>query len=285
MIDGIQGTDEELEDLDIGFGGEQLPEKNDKIALIDADTVAFTACLAAQEELADGEFIIDDTEALKIAEEKIQRILDRTGCMTAELHFTGGRENFRYAIFPEYKANRTKEGAAKAPVGLKECKANLMERYDSTMSLKWEADDMVVHLKAENPDKYIMCAIDKDVIKCLPGRHFNYYESRHFNKDMHFVEVAEGEARMWPYLQCILGDTSDNVPGVKGLGPKKALKFVNENMTHEELWEGVCRAWDSKGLTEEAATLTMQLVNMHCLVKDGENFKIDLWSPKGSEDE
>jgi len=288
-IDEIEGIDDlgEMVDLELGFGGEVLPEKNNKIALIDADTVAFTSCLSAEEETTEFNeetqehevvWVIDIMSALDIAEEKIKRILDRTGCLSAELHFTSGRENFRYAIFPDYKANRTGDKAQRTPAGLLAVKEALMERYSGSMSTKWEADDIVVYKKTQEPEKYILCAIDKDVLKCIPGKHFNYYESRHFNKDMAFMEVTEGEARMWPYMQCILGDKSDNIPGCNGIGPKKAIKFVNDAMTHEELWDGVVRAWESKGQTEEAAILTMQLVNMHCLV-DADGLTIKLWQP------
>ena len=114
-IEGLEGS-EEMADIELGYGGEVLPPKNDKIALIDADTVAFTACLSAEEETSEfnpetqeheAVFVIDLMSALEVAECKIQRILDRTGCLKAELHFTGGRDNFRYVIFSDYKANRT----------------------------------------------------------------------------------------------------------------------------------------------------------------------------------
>jgi len=281
---------EEMVEVEIDFAGQVMPPKNDKVALIDADTLAFTSCLAAEEETSEfneetGEheavFVIDMADALEKAEEKLQKILDRTGCQTCEMHFTGGRENFRYVIYPEYKANRTKEGAQRTPSGLKELKALLMDRYESTIAEAWEADDIVVYKKLQNPDKYIMCAVDKDVINAVPGEHFNYYESNLYNIDMKFVTITEDHARYWPYLQTIMGDTSDNVPGCKGIGKARAAKFINDTMDHDELWRGVVRAWESKGYTEQDAQLTMQLVNMNCLVEKDGKLAIELWSPDG----
>ena len=274
-----------VENISLDDYGVVLPPKHNKIALIDADTVAFTACLAAEEETTEFDennnevavFVGDPLEALQNAEDKIQRILDRTGCQTAELYFTGGRENFRYVIFPDYKANRRGPKAQRAPVNLAEVKQLLLERYEGNIATGWEADDMVVYLKKHNPDKYIMCAVDKDVLNSVPGEHFNYYESSQRNKDMTFVEVSEKQAKMWPYLQTILGDTSDNVPGCKGIGIAKAAKFINEDMTEEELWDGVLTAYSSKGMTAEQAQLTMQLVNMHTLAEVNGKLQVQLW--------
>jgi 5'-3' exonuclease len=284
MIDDIEGSDT-ITDVDIGLGGVILPPKNDLVALIDADTVAFTACLNVEEETEefneetqefDTVFASDLEAAIEKAEEKLQKILERTGCLTCELHFTAGRENFRYAIFPEYKANRT----GRAPLFLKEVKEALLERYPGSIAKGWEADDIVVYLKNKEPDKYMMVAVDKDVLHCLPGTHFNYYESSLYNIDMKFITVTEEEAKIWPYLQCIYGDKTDNIPGCKGIGKARAKKFVREGMSHDELWEGVVSAWNSKGMTEEDAQLTMQLVNMHCLVEEEGKYMIKLWEPK-----
>lgn len=299
MIEGLDGTTE-IVDIDVGFGGKVLPPKNDKIALIDADTIAFTACLNAEEELevlaesfytpeewlelqenydpiTDAYYESDPEMRIARADEKIQKILEQTGCQEMELHFTGGRDNFRYQMHAEYKANRK---GMRTPTGLVDLKNVLVEKYGGIIHTKWEADDAVVYHKRENPDKYILVAMDKDVIYSVPGKHFNYYESGHYNIDMKWVTTTKETARMWPYMQCILGDTSDNIQGVKGIGPKKALKFIADDMTPEQLWEGVVKAWESKGLEEVDAMITMNLVNMHLLDKDeNDEYYIKKWRP------
>lgn len=293
----------ELQDIDISEFGKVMPAKHNKIALIDADTIAWTSALAAQQEMQvlpnsfyseleldaiktnptfDEESmtysVIDLSLAMQYAKEKIQRIYDLTGCQECELHFSGGKENFRYMIFPEYKANRK---GMKVPDGLYELKLKLCEEFDGTIHTKWEADDVVVFTKKNFEDLYLLCAVDKDVLNSVTGEHFNYYESGAFNKDMHFVTTSEDIARMWPYLQCIMGDTSDGIEGVKGIGPKKALNFINENMTHKELWEGVLTAYRSKGYDDTIAKLTMRLVNMHQLtINDDFEIEVSLWEPE-----
>ena len=290
----------ELQDIDISEFGKVMPAKHDRVALIDADTLAWTSALAAQQEmhvLPDSMYsdierdairnnptfdeesmtysVIDLDLAMQYAKEKLQRIYDLTGCQKCELHFSGGKENFRYMIFPDYKANRK---GMKVPDGLYDLKVKLCEEFNGTIHTKWEADDVVVLIKKNCPESFLLCAVDKDVLNSVEGEHFNYYESGAFNKDMHFITTSEGTARMWPYLQCIMGDSSDGIEGVKGIGPKKALNFVNESMTHLELWQGVLSAYRSKGYDDTIAKLNMRLVNMHQLdINDELEIIVSLW--------
>ena len=280
---------DDIVDIDLDIDGEVMPEKNDKIALIDADTIAYTACLNVefeseilpQELYTEMEwdaiisnpqynaeegvlYEIDPEQALAKAEEKIKRIMDKTGCQEIELHFTGGRDNFRYKVFPEYKANRT----GRAPAGLQQLKEDLAKKYKGTIHTKWEADDMVVYLKEKFPEKYILCAIDKDVINSIEGTHFNYYESSLYNKEMKWVEVDRHTSLIWRYLQTLMGDKTDGIIGLKGIGPKKAEKILANCYSHKELWEAVCEAYKLKGRTADEALMNLNLVDMKLLHQD-----------------
>lgn len=306
-------SNEEYSDMSIGEGGIALPPANEFTALIDADTIVYNACVDAEVE----EIIIKDdyseeewqtiladngcstlataisvyrcNEELAMANivAKIQKIFDLTGCRKAQLHLTMGRAGFRYKLESSYKANRVDK---RVPAGLTKMKTNLWLNVDVSDSFKalnlevfahenFEADDAVVFLKKADPT-FILVALDKDVLNAVAGTHFNYYESSYHNIDMKWCEVTESQARMWPYLQCIVGDTSDNIKGCPGIGPKKALKFINENMSASELWEGLVRAYESVGLSQIEALATMNLVNMNLLTKTNGEFKIKLFEPE-----
>jgi len=291
-------------DIDLDKDGEVIPQKHDKIALIDADTLIYTSCLNIQEEnyimpddeideLKEQGFVVDENkgiyfsidieEAFRRAEEKLETILEKTGCIMYELHFTGNQKNsFRYQFYKDYKANRRD---FIPPAGLQQLKELFLERRNSFIHHKWEADDIVVYKKNKMPDNYILVAVDKDVLNTVEGKHFNYYESIKHNKKQKWVEVSAKQARMWPYYQCIIGDTSDNIIGPKGIGPKRALKFINEDMTEKELWAGVVKAYESKGLTEFDAIVNMNLVNMNLLADDEDgNIIIRKWYPDFDEE-
>ena len=302
MVEDFEIEEGDIVEIELTAFGKVMAPENSLIALIDADTLAWTSALAAQQEhsVMPKEFyseiewdaimtnatydeesmtykLIDLELALQYADEKLKRIYELTGCRTCELHFSGGRENFRYLLFPNYKANR--KGMA-IPDGLGDLKIALCQKYLGFIHTKWEADDFVVYRRKYYPNDYLLCAIDKDVLNSIAGKHFNYYESGVFNKDMHFIETSEGTAKVWPYLQCIMGDSSDGIEGVKGLGPKKAALFVNEEMDEEELWEGVLTAYRSKNMDESMALLNMRLVNMHQLFSVDGEIEIALWGPK-----
>lgn len=294
--------DEEFVEIDLGIDGKPLAPKNNLVALIDADTLAYTACLNTEQQeclMEQDLYTKEDYEELLNHEnydeanhciwtnnielayskalEKLQKILEKTGCQTCELHFTGGRENFRYQVKPDYKANRT---GMRTPTGLKELKAKLLENFDGTISTSWEADDIVVCKKVNNPDKYIMVAVDKDLLYSVEGTHFNYYESSKYNIDMKFQEVDANTAMRWAYIQCLIGDTTDNIEGIKGIGPKKAEKILAGCSTHADYWYAVANAFEEAGKDLMDAIETMRLVNMYQLEQQGDEYMIKLWKPE-----
>lgn len=251
-------------------------EPNDKIALIDADTIVFGACSVHEYQYFDIEkqeevFDINLEDSISHAIERVEQILAQTGCKSAELYFTSGM-NFRYEVDPNYKSNRK---GTRRPEGLYETKAMLLEQFEGKICTKWEADDEVVYLKKKFPDKYILVAVDKDVLKAVPGRHFNYFSRDDLNIQPKFVETTETEAVMHNYAQAIIGDPSDGIKGVPGIGKAKVKNFMNETMTEKEMWGGVVKAFESKGLSIIDALTTYQLVSMHQLV-DNENGEPEL---------
>jgi len=287
----------EIVDIDIDIDGKVMPKENGKIALIDADTLAYTSCLLVeQQEFQLGKEFCTDEEWEEIikhptydeknhciwtieldlaydkALEKLQRIYDKTGCRECEMHFTSGKDNFRYKVKSDYKANRT----GRTPAGLGELKRRLLDTFEGTLSTSWEADDVVVWKKEQDPDKYTMVAIDKDLLYSVEGKHFNYYESSKFKIEMKWVEV-DAETRMkWPYIQSIVGDKVDNIEGIKGLGPKKAEKVFAGCTTELECWEALVDCYESNGKTMIDALQTMRLVGMHQF--NGK--EIILWDPR-----
>ena len=288
---------EDFVEIDLDRDGKVLAQATDKIALIDADTLAYTSCLNAQQQealLGDEFYTQEELEeiysdpnydadnaciwtinldmAYQTALDKLQKIFDKTGCREAELHFSAGKENFRFDVCTSYKANRT----GRAPTGLAELKQMLCDNFTHTVSTKWEADDIVVYKKKQEPEKYVLVAVDKDLIYSLEGQHFNYYESAIYNIDMKWVDVDADTAMKWPYIQALIGDTVDNIKGVKGIGKAKAPKILAACKTELQCWEAVVAEYEKAGMGMMEAVQTMQLVSMNQF--DGE--KIVLWDPR-----
>jgi len=284
-------------EVDDGLSG---CDTREKIVLIDADTLAFNACLEMEvmEECLPEHFYnaqewkeitqnptyhydekygihaiytIDYEELLEAAVSRTQNIISATNTLSAELYFTSGR-NFRFDVSDSYKANRI---GSRYPTGLKWLKEKINSLYEGLICTEWEADDHVVYLKKSEPDKYVLAAIDKDVLQSVQGEHFDYYYNR-----FEFVETDIHMATGWNYHQCLIGDQTDGIAGLKGVGKVRAGKALADCILPLDYWDVVVDLYKSKGLTEEDAITTMRLVGMHQLKKNEiGTLQIELWGP------
>ena len=303
----------EIADIDIGSHGEVVTSRDD-IALIDADTLVFASCLHCEEkvnllgrdfytDIEWEELLVDPTYdkeehavyvinmeyAFNYSQEKLNTILENTGCKDFELHFTSGRESFRYTkVDKEYKANRTQDSSKRAPTGLTKLKEMWVEKHPDKAFIwrEWEADDIVVCKKLKDPGKYLLVALDKDVLYSIEGTHFNYYSSSHYNIDMKFYDVDAETAMKHPYIQTLTGDPGDGVYGLKGVGAKTAEKILASCTTPQQCWETVIREYESRGMLKNGklanvvdAITNMRLVNMNQLIWENEEWQVKLWKP------
>jgi len=271
-------SNEEWKEVDLTSYGTVKPESNGMVALIDADTIIYAACSVYEFESDDtGDWVIDAPGAYAHSMDRIQSILDATGCTDWELHFTGGRKSFRYIdVDSEYKANRLD---TRSVTGLYEMKQYFVEHHadKAFIHYDYEADDIVVALKRDNPDKYVLTAVDKDVIYSLEGKHFNYYSSLRFDIPMKWVDVSGDVAMKHHYHQCLTGDKGDNVIGLAGVGPKTADKMLLNCSSPAECWAVVLEAYISKRRPVGDALKNMRLVNMHQLHLVDGKYEVTLW--------
>lgn len=270
----------ELVDINIASNGSVIVA-DDRTLLIDADTLAYTACLNAETEieLLPIDFYTDEewnsfTEseraegvayrgniklAIANALAKLDKIKELTGCSKYELHFTSGKESFRYKIYPEYKANRKE---LRAPCNLGAVKEYLASMHNGFIHTEIEADDAVAYLSRMYPNEYIVCAVDKDVLNAISGKHFNYYESAKHNIDMRWIETDAKQAFLFPYRQAIMGDRSDNIIGLHGYGEKKVVKLIPDDCNIEDAPQLLVDAFVKNGRTKEEALLNYELCYM-----------------------
>lgn len=188
------------------------------IALVDADIVTFRGAFSAEDE-PEAWIACSRTEGI------LREIAETTGCTSMEL-WLSGPDNFRYGIYPEYKANRIK---TKRPRWEHEVKEFLTKSFSANWSQGCEADDMLGVRQMELGDNSVLCTIDKDLWQ-IPGWKYNFVK-----KEKSFVTPEEG-IRFF-YYQCLVGDTADGIKGVPNVGPVKANKLLDA-ATAEALREG-----------------------------------------------
>ncbi len=266
-------------------------------ALIDADSLIYKAGFTFESKDTWNELEIEcgletDPEVtisadLQLSKNAIDAILENiawnTGADTLELWLTGGG-NFRYDVLETYKHNRK---ASRKPEHFQALWDYLISEYGAKVAEGYEADDMVVFLKTEAPDDYILCAIDKDVLYQTVGNHYNY------NKD-EFVEIDEDFADYFQHFQAIAGDVVDGYIGCKGVGAvgavkalgfpqscqgiftqmlkklkvsAKSLEALPEIPPVENRFEAVVEVFESKGFTENEAKVQEQMASMKQLTR------------------
>lgn len=175
-------------------------------------------------------------------------------------------ENFRKDVWPDYKGCRK---GMPLPEDLEKVFDHAVMQDHAILCAGKEADDVVAYEKNRNPEGTVMVALDKDLLYGVPGRHLNFGK-------FEMVETSIEEARRYPYIQCIEGDSSDCYKGVPGVGKVGARKVITEDLVDEaEMWRLLVETYESKGLGEAEALVTMRLASMNQW--NGE--EIVLWEP------
>jgi hypothetical protein len=187
-------------------------------ALIDGDIVVYRGAASAEKE--------EQWVALARADQMMQDILADTGSDSYSVYLTG-TDNFRREIAPSYKANRPDE----RPAHWQAVREFLVTHHKAEVCNGHEADDQLGIQQDKERGTTVICSIDKDLLQ-IPGRHYNFVKKT-------FQEVGTDEGLKHLYLQSLIGDRSDNIIGVAGIGPVKAAQALDGLLPEE--WYDKCR--------------------------------------------
>ena len=197
----------------------------------DADKIADGLILSGHTEVhVDVRYTPEPLEvAIRVMEESIKSlealISVHTKGLGKKIFFCTRHGSFRDKEFPGYKGNRD---GIRRPAHLEACKDFLEKKYGAATDHygKLEADDCMAMGQEGNS---IICSIDKDLLQ-VPGHHFNWIKNK-------YSIVDEEEGRRNLYTQMLTGDTSDGIPGIKGVGPVGAKKAL---APHSSEWMMYC---------------------------------------------
>ncbi|MBD3806383.1 DNA polymerase I [Sulfuricurvum sp.] len=150
--------------------------------------------------------------------------------------------SFRAKIDPQYKANR-----APAPEELKKqlpIAISWIDKmgYKSLMKVGYEADDMIASVvrharqqgflvRVVSHDKDLYQLIDDDCVVLVDAI------SKKVMNERHCDEKYGVHPRQFTDYQALIGDSADNVPGVKGIGKVTAQKLLSQFGTLDALYE------------------------------------------------
>lgn len=218
-----------------------------KIALIDADSLLYFEM---------GKDTLE--EAIEGLNNRIQEILIKTDC-DRYLGFLTRGKCFRYAIAKSKPYKHNRKYGSKPPIYYALDAYIQQDPWNFVSYSGLEADDLVGMARHVLEDDCIICSPDKDVLQQLPGKHYNYQKAE-------FHETRDDQARDFLWKQVLMGDSTDGIPGIPGLGPKTADAIIDNKpdiLSHHQV---VLSQYLAKFKLDEGISRfyeTFKLVRMH----------------------
>ncbi|MFH1681136.1 MAG: DNA polymerase I [Candidatus Eisenbacteria bacterium] len=189
----------------------------------------------------------EETSAVFGVASTLLRLLDERSPEYAAFVLDTAKPTFRHEMYEKYKANRPE-----IPPALSEQYPRILEVVDAlslpALSLEgYEADDLIATLAEQATAEGIEVEIysgDKDFLQLvrpgirvvIPGKEGKDALAA---DDAAVVERAGVPPRLVVDLMALAGDSSDNVPGVPGVGPKTAVRLITEHGSLDALYDRV----------------------------------------------
>ena len=177
----------------------------------------------------------------------LEKILEDTKPKYALVAFDKGKETFRHKSYEAYKGTRDK-----TPSELVEQFGYVRELLDSfgikyEEHLDYEADDIIgsyAKIAEKAGLEVIIVSGDKDLTQLASDNITVYYTKRGVTEiDYYTPEFINEKYGLTPQqiidMKGLMGDKSDNIPGIPGVGEKTAIKLLNEYETVENVLENI----------------------------------------------
>lgn len=177
----------------------------------------------------------------------LERILEDTKPKYALVAFDKGKETFRHKSYEAYKGTRDK-----TPTELVEQFGYVRELIESygikyEEHLDYEADDIIgsyAKIAEKAGLEVIIVSGDKDLTQLASDNITVYYTKRGVTEiDYYTPEFINEKYGLTPQqivdMKGLMGDKSDNIPGIPGVGEKTAIKLLTEYETVENVLENI----------------------------------------------
>ncbi|MGE7131519.1 DNA polymerase I [Lysinibacillus xylanilyticus] len=213
----------------------------EKLLLLDGNSLAYRAFFALPLLTNDSGI---HTNAAYGFTTMLQRILEEEQPTKILVAFDAGKTTFRHETFTEYKGGRQKtppELSEQFPYIRKLIDAYGIKRYELEM---YEADDIIGTLAKEASSQemdVIVVSGDRDLTQLATEQVTVYITKKGITEIEKNTPAFIAEKYGLTPLQIIdmkglMGDSSDNIPGVPGVGEKTAVKLLKEHGSVESLY-------------------------------------------------
>ena len=216
-------------------------DETERVLIIDADSIMYFATHFPENSLME----------FPTEEDRIEEAKYRTRTKIEEIHnnieefyniqetfmFIGGRGNFRYKLYPNYKSNR-KEKNLLIPI----IADYMLNELNAIPSDGAEADDYVYNATILSKGNCIVAAIDKDVFYNCPDIPFYNYRS-YGNTLGEFKYISKKESRLAIASQVVTGDSGDGIPGAYKVGKAWCRDNMHKDMTDYQFIKMILKAY------------------------------------------
>ncbi|MGV3276707.1 DNA polymerase I [Staphylococcus hyicus] len=247
----------------------------EKLVLIDGNSLSFRAFYALP--LLQNKSGIH-TNAVYGFARLLEKIIKEESPTHFLVAFDAGKTTFRHETYKEYKGGRQKtppELSEQFPYIRQLLDAYKIKRYELE---NYEADDIIGTLSREADRqglKTIIITGDRDLTQLATDNVTIYYTKKGITDVDHYSPafISEQYGGLTPDqirdLKGLMGDASDNIPGVAGVGEKTALKLLHQFKTIEGVYDNLDQI-SGKKLKEKLETsqadafMSKRLATINC---------------------
>lgn len=224
-------------------------------AYIDGDFLKYEvpfAAVASWNMFKEEKGIVSDSppsvdRVIESLEAKVASMLLASESSSPVFYFTG-KDNFRNKLA---KTRKYKDRPEVSPPHKDNVVAYIQGKWDWEVHPELEADDLLAIALTNDPNA-ICLTRDKDLLQ-VPGWHYQWETTRSPSLGPFLVEgyghLEKQEKKVFGYgdkfffYQCLVGDSTDTIPGLPKIGAVKALKLLGDTTTYEEGLQVVVEAY------------------------------------------
>ena len=171
------------------------------------------------------------TNAVYVYTRMMLKLIDDTEADYVAVIFDKARKTFRNDIYPEYKAHRPDPPEDLIPQFQLVRDATEAMNVPAVSMENFEADDLIAtyaRQAAERGMEVTIVSSDKDLMQLVDGRitMFDAMKNKVIGPDDVVEKFGVGPERVVD-VQSLAGDSTDNVPGIQGIGIKTAAELIN----------------------------------------------------------
>ncbi len=213
-------------------------EKKETIFVIDGSSYLYRAYFSTQREFISSKGL--PTRAIYVITNMILKILREKAPEYLVVAWDAKGPTFRHKLYEEYKANRPP-----MPEDL-QIQVPYIRKIIDALGIKqmelegYEADDIMAAISRrfgeEKDVEVVLVTGDKDMKQLVSENVILWDPMRDKITDLEGFKREFGiSPRQFTDILALTGDTSDNIPGIPGIGPKTALKLIKQFGTIENL--------------------------------------------------